>query len=316
MNTEISVFAPAKINLFLDVKSKLPNGYHEIETLFAKIGIGDDIKISAQKADKTSIELKVRGPFGDKLKADKSNLVYKAAKSFFEYFNIQAQCNIRLEKNVPLGAGLGGGSSDAAAVIMSLCKIFNIETNAKRMKDLNAIAAKLGADVPFFLHDNTFSAATGIGDKLTPIKANIISPYIVVAWPGVPSSTKEAYERLGNIDGQKQLTNASSLNKIIRVIERGGPLKEWAPCVYNKLEDCVLPFLEPVAALKAEFVNLKAEGVLMSGSGSCVFALVQDKSMGERIVTEISKDKNRAVFLTHFWRTKYEDHGNQDSSNG
>lgn len=303
MSAEISVFAPAKINLFLEITGKRPDGYHDIATLFAKLAIGDDIKISAQKADKTEIEIAVKGPFGKGLKGDKNNLVYKAAAAFFEHFDIKAQCSIRLEKNIPMGAGLGGGSSDAAAVIMALCTLFGIETNAKRMKDLVKIAAKLGADVPFFLYPDTFFKGEGIGDKLTPVKNNISSPYIVVAFPGEGSPTKEVYSRLTVNDKEKILTNLSTLNKLLYSIEKGSPLSEWGTCVYNKLEDCVLPYMKGVSELKTEMQKLGANTVMMSGSGSCVFGLVFDMDTAEGIAKKISTGK-RTVFLTQFWRTK------------
>lgn len=303
MSSEISVFAPAKVNLFLEVTGKRPNGYHNIATLFAKLTIGDDIKISAEKAETTTIELKVKGPFGTELKADKSNLAYKAAAAFFEHFGIKAHCAIRLEKNIPIGSGLGGGSSDAAAVIMALCTLFNIETNSKRMKDLVKLAAGLGADVPFFLYPDTFFKGEGIGDELTPVKNNLTSPYIVVAFPGEPSNTKEAYEKLTLNDNEKILTNVSSLNKLIYGVENGSPLTEWGTLVYNKLEDCVLPYINSVSELKKEMQKLGAHTVMMSGSGSCVFGLVEDKDSAEGIVRKISTGK-RTVFLTHFWRTK------------
>lgn len=303
MASEISVFAPAKINLFLEVTGKRANGYHELATLFAKLAIGDDIKISAEKAATTTIELKVKGPFSDKLKADKTNLVYKAAIAFLEHFDIKADCKIRLEKNIPLGSGLGGGSSDAAAVIMALCSLFGIEINAKRMKDLTALAAKLGADVPLFLHEGTFFKGEGIGEKLTLLKHNILSPYIIIAYPGLPSDTKDAYSKLKLNDEEKILTNISSLNKLIDDIERGSPLANWGSIVYNKLEDCVLPYMETVSELKKEVLSLGADYAMMSGSGSCVFGLVEDKTNAEGIVRKISTG-NRTVFLTHFWRTK------------
>ena len=304
MNNEITVFAPAKINLFLEATGKRADGYHNIATLFAKIAIGDNIKIAAEIAAQTTIELKVKGPYGEALKGDKTNLVYKAAAAFFEHFDIKAKCAIRLEKNIPLASGLGGGSSDAAAVIMALCALFNIETNAKRMKDLVKLTAKLGADVPFFLYPETFYKGEGIGEELTPVKNHIISPWIVVAYPNIKSDTKEAYQCL-KINGQdKILTNVANLNRLISSIEAGGPLGDWRPLAYNKLEDCVLGRLQPVAALKADLLKAGAEMAMMSGSGSCVFGLVKEKAKAEEIAREIGKDGGRTVFLTHFWRSK------------
>ena len=303
MNSEISVFAPAKINLFLEITGKRTDGYHDIATLFAKLAIGDNIKISVEKADAVSIEIKVKGPFAQGVKADKTNLAWKAAAAFFEYFGIKAKCAIRLEKNIPTGSGLGGGSSDAAAVLMALCTLFKIETNAKRMKDLVKIAAKIGADVPSFLYEDTFFKAEGIGDILAPVKNQIKSPWIIVAYPGVPSSTKEAYERLKVGAKEKILTNLSSLNKLISAIEGGGTMKDWKPCVYNRMEEGVFKYIKPCAELKADMIKNGADCAAMSGSGSCVFAFVDDKAKAEEIAGKIRKD-DRIVFLTHFWRTK------------
>lgn len=302
MNSEISVFAPAKINLFLEVTGKKENGYHTLETLFAKLAIGDDIKISTQKAEKTNIELKVRGPFGANLKGDKTNLAYKAAAAFFEHFKINAQCKIRLEKNIPLGSGLGAGSSDAAAVLLALCNLFNIELNSKRLKDLIAIAAKLGADVPVFLYQETFCKAQGIGEILTPIKSKIKSPWIIIAYPGESSNTAEAYSKISINPQEKILTQIFNLNKIIYSIESGSPLNGYADLMYNKLEDSVLAYKRSVAELKQQMVSAGAKNALMSGSGASVFALLEDENEAKKIVKEISTAE-RTVFLTHFWRT-------------
>lgn len=302
MSGEISIFAPAKINLFLEVTGKRENGYHDLETLFAKLAIGDDIKINAQKADKTEIELKIKGPFGQGLKADKTNLAYKAANAFFENFGIKAACHIRLEKNMPLGSGLGAGSSDAAAVILALCQLFNIELNAKRMKDLIRIAAAIGADVPVFLHTETFCKAQGIGDILSPVKSKINSPWVIVAYPGETSDTAQAYSRLTLNSQEKILTHLSNLNKLIYSIESGSPLDDYAKLIYNKLEDSVLPYKGSIAQLKQDLISAGANYALMSGSGASVFALVQDEEKAKGIVKELNSG-NRTVFLTHFWRT-------------
>jgi 4-diphosphocytidyl-2-C-methyl-D-erythritol kinase len=303
MNNELSVFAPAKINLFLEAAGKRKDGYHNIATLFAKIALGDNIKISAQKAEAVSIELKLKGPFTEELKNDKTNLAYKAAAAFFEFFGIKAKCSIRLEKNIPAAAGLGGGSSDAAAVIKGLCALFNIETNAKRMKDLVKLAAGLGADVPFFLYDCSFAKGEGAGEVITPLKSRISSPYIIIAYPGQPSSTKEAYGRLKLNSKNAILTNISNLNKLISSIEEGDSFENWKPLIYNKLEDCVLAHIGSVGKLKKDMLALGADAALMSGSGSCVFAFSKEKAKAQEIADKMSGGA-ATVFLTHFWRIK------------
>ena len=277
MNTEISVFAPAKVNLFLEILSKRNDGYHNLATLFAKLSLGDDIKISVESAPQTSIELKIKGPYGAGLKADKTNLAYKAAKAFFDYFNIKAKCQIRLEKNIPLGAGLGGGSSDAAAVLRGLCALHNIEINSKRKKDLLAIAAKLGADIPVFLEDGTFYLAEGIGEILTEVKSKIISPYIIIIYPDQASDTALAYRELVLSTEEEIKNRLTSLDKLISALKTCAPLSQWHGFLYNKLEGSVLKRLQACAKAKEALQFLGALGTIMSGSGSCVLGLVEDK---------------------------------------
>jgi 4-diphosphocytidyl-2-C-methyl-D-erythritol kinase len=303
MNTEISVFAPAKINLFLEVTAKRTDGYHNLATMFAKLSLGDDIKITAQSAAQTSIELKVKGPFGTDLKADKTNLAYKAASAFFEHFNIKAACQIRLEKNIPLGAGLGGGSSDAGAVLRALCALFNIEINSKRKKDLASLAAKLGADVPVFLEDGTFYLAGGIGDVLTEVKSKISSPCVILVYPDVQSDTATAYKELTLNSEEEIKTHLTDLGKLTEALKEGAPMTQWQTFLYNKLEGSVLKRLQACAKAKKGMQSLGAYGTTMSGSGSCVFGLVDDKTAAEEMVKKLGTTY-KTVFLTHFWRTK------------
>jgi len=299
MTNEISVFAPAKINLFLEVLGKRPDGYHEIDTLFAKISLGDDIKISVEESKEIQINLKMRGPYGANLKEDKTNLVYKAALAFFEHFEIKAKCNIRVEKNIPLGAGLGGGSSDAASVLLALCSLYSIELNSKRMKDLNKLGARLGADVPVFLEKGTFYRAQGIGEKLTLIKNNMKSPTLVIIYPKIASDTAQAYKEV-KINSKKDiLTNVSNLNKILEDVKKGCPISNWGGLMYNKLEDGVLSRLDIIKKTKEQLKVLGADHVIMSGSGSSVVGFVEDESKALEIAKKI---KNEDVFLAHFWR--------------
>ena len=299
MKNEISVFAPAKINLFLEALAKRPDGYHEIDTLFAKISLGDDIKITVEPAKEVQISIKMRGPYGANLKEDKTNLVYKAAAAFFEHFKIKAKCSIRVEKNIPLGAGLGGGSSDAAAVLLGLCSLYLIELNSKRRKDLNKLGAQLGADVPVFLEQGTFFRAQGIGEKLTFIKSNMESPTLIIVYPRILSNTAQAYKELKLNSDKDILTNVSNLNTIAEEVKKGCPIAMWGRFIYNKLEDGVLSRLDMIKNTKDQLKALGADFAVMSGSGSSVVGFVQDKSKALEIAKKI---KNKDVFLAHFWR--------------
>ena len=115
--SKISLFAPAKVNLFLEVTGKLPNGYHELATLFAKISLSDKLHIEAQPAATENIRLEITGPLGTQLAAGDDNLVIRAVRVFEQYYQMPLQTEIVLEKNIPMGAGLGGGSSDAGTVL-------------------------------------------------------------------------------------------------------------------------------------------------------------------------------------------------------
>ena len=283
----------------MEVLGKRNDGYHEIDTLFAKISLGDDIKISVEPSEEIKISLKMRGPYGANLKEDKTNLVYKAALAFFEHFKIKAKCEIRVEKNIPLGAGLGGGSSDAASVLLGLCSLYSIELNAKRMKDLNKIGAKLGADVPVFLEEGTFFRAQGIGEKLTLIKSNIKSPTLIIVYPRITSDTATAYKELKINSDKKKLTNISNLNKIVEEVKRACPIAMWGSLIYNKLEDGVLSRSDIIKNTKEQLKALGSDFVIMSGSGSSVVGFVEDESKALEIAKKI---KNRDVFLAHFWR--------------
>jgi len=306
---KIQIFSPSKINLFLDVVGKRKDGYHLLNTIFAKLNFGDNIEIFAQPADKINIEIKIFGAQKNKLSNDENNLVYKAAKKFLEKFKISAEIKINLEKNIPIGGGLGGGSSNAACVLKALAKLFDKQT-LKDFETIKNLAAELGADCALFIYDETFLKGEGVGEILTPIKNGFEnkkdSPYIVLTYPGFEISTKEAYEKLavlGEQNLEKTLTTEKNINKIIRYINRGDYSDSWKTLMYNKFELCAISINKEIQTIKEYYENSGAKNVLMSGSGSCVFALVENKTKAERIAKEMRdkvKRKNSLVTFTKF----------------
>jgi len=271
--TSHRLFCPAKINLFLEITAKRADGYHELATLFAKLNFGDNIEMSLSPSDKTEIFLSVSGPHAAAVTADENNLVYKAASRFFEFAGVNARCEIRLEKNIPSGAGLGGGSSDAGTLLSKLCEIYNID-----FKKIIPLAAKLGADVPLFLYKNPILRATGIGDILTPVPIKNQNFYVVLAAPDIHVSTKEVYQRAVIAPSSEILTNASNLDNMVKALSGGETLKHWGKFLFNRLEDFTFPYAPEVRGLK-EFLRADAGGyALMSGSGSTVFALFEKRS--------------------------------------
>ncbi|MBI5573732.1 MAG: 4-(cytidine 5'-diphospho)-2-C-methyl-D-erythritol kinase [Elusimicrobia bacterium] len=256
--------ANAKINLFLDVLGKRKDGYHNIKTIFQEISLFDDIFI---RETKNRIKIFCDHP---KVPTDKRNLVYKAVDLIKKRFKIKKDIEIKIKKRIPVGAGLGGGSSDAAAVLGGLNKLWNLKLDKNQ---LAKIGKKLGADVPFFIYGGR-CLGEGIGDKLMPLKIRKTQWYVIVK-PPFEISTKNIYLRL---------TKTRKTGKIKKYI--------------NRLEDVVIPLYPEIKKIKEKLVDYGAEFSLMSGSGSCVFGFVKNKSVGEKIKNKMKK-AGYAVWLVH-----------------
>ena len=279
--TEHKIFCPAKINLFLEVTARRADGYHELATLFAKLNFGDNIILSLSPSEKTEISLSVTGPYAAAAPADENNLVYKAAARFFEFAGARARCEIKLEKNIPAGAGLGGGSSDAGSLLRKLCEIYGVD-----VKKILPPAAKLGADVPLFLYKETLLRACGIGEILTPVPLKNQNFYAVVSWPGVHVSTKEVFKRFTPASAPEILTTTSNLDNMINALSGGKPLSFWGKFLFNRLESFTLPYVREARELKA-FMQTRSRCVMMTGSGSTVFALLENKEDAVKLASEI-----------------------------
>ena len=307
---KITRFCPAKVNLFLEVTGKRPNGYHELATLFAKINLGDTLTVEVTPASHTSITLQITGPVGKKIPCSASNLVWKSAHAFLEHYGLTARVRLALDKHVPTGAGLGGGSSDAAGVLLTLCEMFG-----KNPLDLIELAARLGADVSLFLYPETFLKGQGIGEQLTPLPAAENLPHLVLVYPQIGVSTKEVFARMHVPAPEEVLTNLSKLDKLVTVVQNGDPVSSWVPLLFNRLEEFVFPF---VPAVKKTWETLHAAnggGCRMSGSGSTVFALVGTKQEAQELAEKLQLTKAR-VFPVSFYRgPTYANHRDKSTSN-
>lgn len=306
---KVTRFCPAKVNLFLEVSGKRSNGYHELATLFAKIDLGDTLSVEAEPAPHTEISLQVTGPQGAHIPASANNLVWKAACAFLTHYALTARVRLLLDKHVPTGAGLGGGSSDAAGVLLALCEIFH-----KNPMDLIALAATLGADVPLFLYPDTFLKGEGIGEKLTPVPAAENLPYLVLVYPQVAVSTRDVFARMYLPKPQEILTNLAKLDKLTSVVQSAATLTAWKPLLFNRLEECVLPFV-PAVRKALNLLQQTGDGICrMSGSGSTVFSLVGTKKNAQELAARL-QNTEALVFPTAFYRgTTYANYGDQGSS--
>ncbi len=288
--------APAKINLFLEVTGKRTDGYHDLATLFARVSLADELTF--KRTEKPGVSLKVTGGTGLLPSKTGDNMVYKAAMAFFEAFRIKPAVEIGLVKKVPVGAGLGGGSSDAAAALKGLCRLYGVDPARNRGK-LAAIALTLGSDVPFFLTEGAFSAGTGRGELLTAVKAKGRLPFIVLVYPGTPVHTGPVYKALKPAAPGEKKSNLKKFRALIKALKAGKALKDWAPLLFNRLEEPVLPAHPAVRQVRRLLTEAGGPAVLMSGSGASVFALTESRA-GAVKISKIVKKAHYMVFITDF----------------
>lgn len=261
----MEVRAPAKINLFLHVTGRRPDGYHTLFTLMAPVGIYDTISIDVKTG---GIRVTCDDP---RLPVDISNLAGRAADCFLKHYGKQTGCRprpgvrIAIRKQIPVGAGLGGGSSDAAAVLLGLNRHFG---EPFPQADLMQMGAEIGADVPFFVFKRP-AIVTGIGEIIEPYRQRL--PYhVLVVFPGIHVSTATVYENL-----DLGLTNCEKKLKKLLLGQRAFDAARHA-C--NDLEAVVLPMFPEIAAAKQALLESGADSALMSGSGSSVFGLFENLS--------------------------------------
>ncbi len=265
-----TVKSPAKINMGLYVLNKRSDGYHNIETIFYPIKAHDELKIKLQPSRKNEILVKTTPKLGID---DKNNICYRAVRLFFDEFKIKDKymVEINIRKRIPIGAGLGGGSSNAAAVIKLLAEYLGVKNKPR----LNKLALNLGSDVPFFMLGKP-AYATSRGEKLTPLPKFKINYKILIVNPGIHVSTKWAYGRLNSKNqivnskkGKGRRQKAKKLNKI-----KTFSLKDAAK-YKNDFEEVVFKKYPEIKRIKDRMYKEGAAFSLMSGSGSSVFGLFE-----------------------------------------
>ena len=254
----LTVKSSAKINLSLDVTGKLPDGYHTIESVFQTVGIYDIIDIEITENKNISLECSV-----PEIPCNEKNIAYKAVILFRELCGIDFGCKIRIEKNIPSQAGMGGGSSDGACVLYILNRLLN--TNYT-FEDMLPYASKLGADVPFFLMGGT-AYAEGIGEKLSPLN-DLSGKIMLIAKGSAGISTPEAYR---NIDRLENLIHPQT-KKLLECIKSNS--KNAFRYYGNIFEQAGIN--DDINIIKSVMMNNNALCSVMTGSGSAVFGEFSD----------------------------------------
>lgn len=277
---EIKVLAPAKINLSLDVTGKRPDGYHNIETVMQAVDLYDEVTITDNDSGNIAISCNYDG-----VPCDERNICYKAAKRFFDYNKMDVKgVNIDINKNIPTQAGLAGGSSDGAAVIMGLNAMFN---TMLKQQDMHEIAEKIGADVPFCLVGGT-KLCTGIGTTIKKLPT-FRCENILIAKPNTVSvSTADAYRKVDALNPHPSYTNEMVKSLFSRDIFR------ITTTIFNDFELALQ--IPEVIDLKSKMLKLKAKGVGMSGSGSAVFAVFTSARKAKKCYEKL-KEEYSEVFL-------------------
>jgi 4-diphosphocytidyl-2-C-methyl-D-erythritol kinase len=273
-----SVRAPAKINLDLRVLGRRADGYHELRTIFQTISLADIIDIAFTPARRTSIELEDGLNIPD-------NLVLRAARLAMDAMRATGRVEMRLVKRVPMGAGLGGGSSDAAAVLLALPVLAG---HALELKTLTSLGAELGSDVPFFLVGGT-AVGIGRGTELFPLPDAPARPGVLVA-PGLHVSTAEAYRSLS-----PGLTTESQQNKIFSFLSHAWDLGAGALAA-NDFEKVVFQQHRRLGALKKRLLAAGAVEAMMTGSGSAVFGLFGSPAEASRAFAALGNGAEGQVF--------------------
>ncbi len=281
---EITINAPAKLNLYLDILGKRDDGYHDVEMIMQSVNLCDTISITTENHRKINVtsNVQVSENISD-------NTAYRAAEAFFLYTNItNPGIDIRIKKRIPIYAGLAGGSTDAASVLIALNSLFS--TNFSK-NELATIGKTIGADVPFCIYGGTM-LASGIGTTLKPLPA-LPECYIVIVKPDISVSTKVAYEAS---DASAHHTNYST--KTMTSALQSNNISQLASCLYNRFEEVLQ--LKEVHKIKNLLIKHGALNACMSGTGSAVFGIFTDEKIATTCKANIEKIYKNVFFTVPF----------------
>lgn len=287
---EMRLKALAKINLGLDVLRRREDGYHEVRMIMQTLKMYD--KITMKKTEEPGIQLKSNLFY---VPENENNLAYRAAKLLMDEFNLEEGVFIDLQKFIPVAAGMAGGSSDAAAVLYGMNRMFQLKLSKRQLMERGV---QIGADVPYCIMRGTV-LAEGIGEQLTPLSP-MPSCKVLVAKPPINVSTKFVYENL-------KLDKVDKHPKIDILLEgiREGDLHKVASHMGNVLETVTIPNYPVIAEIREEMMRLGALNAMMSGSGPTVFGLFEDDELAQKAYEELrSGSLAKQVYLTGIYNRK------------
>lgn len=281
--TIIRLKIPAKLNLWLKILGRRADGYHELDTLLCPISLYDELALTLKP--EPGVTLTVDDTLGQSIPVDSANLAFKAAGLFLSHTGLLSGVDIRLLKRIPAGAGLGGGSADAAAVLYGLNALHGQPLNPNTLAEL---ALTLGADAPFFLMRQP-ARAMGIGEKLTACESKFQLAAVII-FPGVAVPTTKIYRNL-----KLPLTNMSK-HSICLKAQKEVTLSNLGFALHNDLENSAMELFPEIGAAKNALKNAGFAQRLMSGSGSAVFGLCADLAQAQKLGAGLKIKSNWRVF--------------------
>lgn len=296
----------AKLNLYLEVLNTRQDNYHNIKTLFERVDLSDKIVLESRRDKKIRIICNLSDvPCGN------TNLAYRSAKLLQDVFHIDRGVDIKIIKHIPVGAGLGGGSSNAASVLVGLNKLWRLKLVQEQ---LLAYARKIGSDVPFFIYNSPFAFGEGRGDRIKPLEAldnarlwhilvvpkiKVSTPLIYKKWdthstltpPFLASQSLRKNKRAG-------LTSPQYNVKILNLGLRKNDLSLIGKALFNSLEQVTAKLYPQVRRIKKKLINLGLKAILMSGSGPAIFGIVSSRKEALSLCRQLKKNRLWQVFVT------------------
>ncbi len=289
-NNDISLKALAKINLGLDVVRRREDGYHEVRMIMQTIQLYDRLDI--KRTQEPGIQIQTNLSF---LPVNENNLIYKAAKLLMDEFSITDGVSVKLDKRIPVAAGMAGGSTDAAAMLIGVNRLFSLGLTKKQLMERGV---QIGADVPYCIMRGT-ALAEGIGEALSPLPPMIKCP-VFIAKPSISVSTKFVYQNL-------KLDDTTIHPDIDRLIDdiKAKSLHDIAAHMGNVLETVTIPNYPVIDEIKKHMLSNGAVGAMMSGSGPTVFGLFDDEDTAKKAYKAMrSSHLARQVYLTSVYNNR------------
>lgn len=289
-NYDISLKALAKINLGLDVVRRREDGYHEVRMIMQTIHLYDRLDIKRTK--ESGIQIQTNLSF---LPVNENNLIYKAAKLLMDEFSITDGVSVKLDKRIPVAAGMAGGSTDAAAMLFGMNRLFSLGLTKRQLMERGV---QIGADVPYCIMRGT-ALAEGIGEELSPLAPMVKCP-VLIAKPSISVSTKFVYQNLKLDD----TTVHPDIDLLIEDI-RAKNLYDIAAHMGNVLETVTIPNYPVIDEIKKHMLSNGAVGAMMSGSGPTVFGLFDDEDTAKKAYKAMrSSHLARQVYLTSVYNNR------------